>query len=496
MNRKRLEQTKISAVARKHNLKELQSLTPLQQRIVGIRDYTGRLARRVAVIAPRRSGKSFGLLIFAGWFAKTNPHANIAFITKQKNKAHEIGFLPFQKKLKPLFNWDCEFNINNQSASFPNGSRIVFFGADTEQAWEGFRGGLAYDIIIIDEVAQFLGDTFEKIFWTEILEPTLLEKKGRIFLISTPGSTPNSMFYRIYAAKNGLNPVDSYKDWTLLQAPVFANPYTADQMKEGLTEKIKLNPGFDKTASYKREYLGEFVLEDSSLVYQIKEEANFLYEWKKDKHDQYLLGIDWGLSSPSSFVLCCFNKKKNNQFVVLEDFYKERLSQNEIALKIKHYLAKYHPLTIITDNNDQHLNAWLRKEHGINTKFAEKVDKSSAIELFNAEAELGKVQFFNLKEPANPEMMDVVLNIYQLTWQYKKTGKRYEHGANHLTDSLLYAFRYSKHNLFKEDVPTPEEGTPEWFDWQAAQRRETRLKRTTKSFQRRRDTRKQKRFIT
>jgi len=79
------------------------------------------------------------------------------------------------------------YNKTELSATFPNGAKIMLFGADNPDA---FRGAYS-DCVVIDELAMM-----PPRLWSEVVRPALSDRKGKALFIGTPAG--KNAFYDLY----------------------------------------------------------------------------------------------------------------------------------------------------------------------------------------------------------------------------------------------------------------------------------------------------------
>ncbi len=92
-----------------------------------------------------------------------------------------------------------KFNEAELRADFPNGARIQLLGAEPSSI-DHIRGVYS-DALVLDETADLSSR-----LWTEILRPTLADRKGRLVAIGTPKGRGN-LFHQFYTRS------DEMADW-------------------------------------------------------------------------------------------------------------------------------------------------------------------------------------------------------------------------------------------------------------------------------------------
>lgn len=90
---------------------------------------------------------------------------------------------------------------------FPNGGRIAIYSADSP---DSIRGE-SFDLVVVDEAARV-----SEYVWTDAIHPTLADRNGRAFLISTPAG--KNWFWRMFVLAN------ETQDVVAFTAPSCDNP--------------------------------------------------------------------------------------------------------------------------------------------------------------------------------------------------------------------------------------------------------------------------------
>tara|TARA_B100000683_G_scaffold271521_1_gene312792 strand:+ start:298 stop:1560 length:1263 start_codon:yes stop_codon:yes gene_type:complete len=143
--------------------------------------------------------------------------------------------------------------VGDMQVDFNNGGFIGVRSADNPQRLRG--EGL--DFLVMDEAAFVKEET-----WTEVLRPTLTERKGSALFISTPKGMDN-WFYRLFERAK------TAEDWERFQFPSTANPI----VEESEVEAAKTEIG---SLVFAQEYLAEFISEGSQM---------FKQDWFKYYHE-------------------------------------------------------------------------------------------------------------------------------------------------------------------------------------------------------------------
>lgn len=130
-----------------------------------------------------RCGRRFGKSVIAQNILITeclsNENYDSIYITPSYKLGKKFFNLILRKVPKILVS---KQNFTDLIIEFVNGSKIQFFSGDSIASLDNARGN-SYDLIIVDEAAHIhiLAEA-----WTEILRPTLTDRKGKAIFISTP----------------------------------------------------------------------------------------------------------------------------------------------------------------------------------------------------------------------------------------------------------------------------------------------------------------------
>jgi predicted phage terminase large subunit-like protein len=143
--------------------------------------------------------------------------------------------------------------VGDMQVDFNNGGFIGVRSADNPQRLRG--EGL--DFLVMDEAAFVKEET-----WTEVLRPTLTERKGSALFISTPKGMDN-WFYRLFER------AETADDWQRFQFPSTANPL----VEESEVEAAKTEIG---SLVFAQEYEAKFISEGSQM---------FKQDWFKYYHE-------------------------------------------------------------------------------------------------------------------------------------------------------------------------------------------------------------------
>jgi hypothetical protein len=310
---------------------------------------------------------------------------------------------------------------------------IELGGADsTTDAAEKYLGA-AYDIVAIDEAGSFTPEVLDYLIDT-VISPTLIDRNGILILAGTPRAVEAGRFYIVTTTE--------VPRWSNFAWDTSRNPYMRDNWLKEIEDLKSINPNIVNEAWFIREYLGRWCKDSSDLVYKFTN-VNLVSEIPQQVY-HYILGVDIGWVDDCGFVISGWAKHDPNLYV-FESFKKPEMLPADIAKQIKYYASTYQPLYIVADSQNKTVIEELSRRYGIGIRPAEKTKKQDWIEIINTDFILNKI---HILQETNALLIE---ELGKLPWQTKHNGAREEHPSfpNHLTDSLLYAYRFAYH--YKEE---------------------------------------------
>lgn len=461
-------------------------LRPHQRRLEG--DHSPRIAVRSA----RQVGKSTAAMLIAAIRCLEHAQSDWVVIGLTRPSVKRIYWSSLQR-LNDAFELGLKFQFQELTATFPNGSRIFFVGGDNWAEIEKLRGG-RYHGAIVDECKSFPLGIFEALL-QDVLEPALMGQAGQLYLIGTPGDQLVGEFYlatceppvlRGERWSNKLFTGDSLRSedsalwsfhrWTLRDNDVpFKDPKTGVVFT--LWDKalqIKADRGWgDDHATWRREYLGDWVAADGRLVYRYRPAVHDyvpcgdtrwgLPEKVANSELARVIGFDFGSRDGTAIVVWAFSATEPD----LWELYSEKrvaqpgqkLTVGGIAEWYKEVEAEYGPFegwpadwaglaTMVMHT--------LADEHGVFLEPAEKKEKNDHIELFNSDLDACRIHV-RRGSPLSKELVvnrwldKNVLKSANGAYEVLMTDKRKEDPAtpNDLCDAGLYAFRWCRHRQAK-----------------------------------------------
>ncbi|MES2359934.1 MAG: terminase family protein [Gemmatimonadota bacterium] len=396
--------------------------------------------RAKAALCSRRAGKTYAACAYLLLAAFRNPGTVSAYIALTRASAKRLLW-------EELIRFDhrhslgLTFNHSELTARLPNGSSIFLVGADDAATIERLRGG-KYLLAIVDEAASFRPSVLESLV-REILRPALIDLRGTLCLIGTPGAACVGLFHDATT-----DPASPFKlhHWTVLE-----NPHVP-HAREELDHERKANHWTEDHPIYRREWLGEWVRDSGSLVYQYEPTRNGTGVLGGGPARQTILGCDYGVVDATAFAIWAWEPHQQT-CVLLECWGQTGLIPSEAARIVRELNAKWHFDRIVGDVGGlgKGFAEEARQRFAVPIMPAQKTNKRGYIELFNGDLKSGLIRVVADKCKQWVEEA----TICQWDEKREKEDPRFD---NHCLDAALYGWRECK--AFAEDADPSLEPEP------------------------------------
>jgi len=408
---------------------------------------------RKAILTSRRAGKTELVIRDCVHDARHRTDTDYAYVALTRRSAEEIVWNRILKPLNRKYQLCSEFREQKLRMILPGNCRITLFGADKPGWMETFRGSY-YRRVILDECGSYRINLDK--FVHEIVEPTLVDQQGTLWMVGTPGRVPSGMWWEMTRPEVALRrPGWSFHNWT-----VEDNPHMREQFRKLYARKKALNPDIDTDPSFLREWRGLWVVEDQvDNVYGFSPERNVAAVHEKDPEDHYVLGVDFGWHDDTAFVVGVW-REDSPTWTVLESYKAPHLDITATAERIKEYIERYPGVHIVGDQKRSQLLEEMRVRHGIPLARAEKADKHDWIRLINTDLRAGNILV------VDPDSQPLVDEWIFLKKKHKPNGDWVEHPGqpNHCADAHLYAYRYAHHYRFEPIEEPMQKFSRQWWD--------------------------------
>jgi len=247
-------------------------------------------ARWKIACCSRRAGKTHACAILLLTYALEVPESLCLYVTLTRLSGKRIVWRRLLK-LNREYGLGGKPDRSELTLELPNGSEIRIMGAKDDAEVDKIRGiDPAPRLVVIDEAQAFRPYVQELV--EDALEPMLIETKGTMVLIGTPGKVRSGYFYDACAAAppemmerlnvsppmndNAGDEEDSgtiARAWSVHHWTIADNPFI-DDVEDELAAIRKRKRWTKDAPTYQREYLGRWVAEHDALVYKYDQERN------------------------------------------------------------------------------------------------------------------------------------------------------------------------------------------------------------------------------
>lgn len=389
-------------------------------------------AKKITLLAGRRSGKSYGEAAKAvahcidgyddiNGFRKPR---KVAIIGLTCEKCADVFW---QNVLHYCDESGMKYKPDNSkhSITFENGATIDLFGNSSKAEREKIRG-TEFSLIIIDEAQSQNGLEY---LLTDILEPIIVGRDSTIILSGTGSLTGYGKWadvttgelcqhYKHYSATMADNPTIPDKE-TALQRVLDEHNWTTDNI------------------TFQREYLGKNVIDTSRMVFPT------IHYYKEIPEDFIavgcFVGLDYGFSDYNAFAPIVWDQKGRIFLVGEKKFNKASVTEIVNAAKeVDDFINKTFKVkaTFVADNSDQSISREIYNR-GIKIQNAYKVDL--------------QMQINRLQEVLTNGTLSIVENSFadkeakQTVWKWDEEKKSviYEIDDDYFHPDILHALRYA-----------------------------------------------------
>lgn len=381
-----------------------------------------------AIVASRRSGKSYGAGIHAIEKSMEIPGHKTLIIGLSRQSIKRIFWKDILKKVIKKKNIECKPLETTLEMTFDNDSYICLLGMDSGPKDHEKALGQAFDLIIIDEASSFNNDLGGIIEST--LSPTLIDRDGTLILISTPSIYCSGLFYEIAC---GLHPEYYSQKWSALD-----NPYVAANMFNKMKRLREKNPDVEKEAFYQIMYLGNYCHDLSAQVCKLTP-LNYFVE-SPSNIDYVVIGVDIGYVDSDAISVIGWCRNSTQTYLIYEKIY-EKQDVTSLAEKIREvediYEGKIVEKVMDAGALGKKIQAELENRHKLYYKAAEKNSKFEYIQLLNGSVATGD---FKVRKEGI-----FCKDCKNLLWDKEDPRKWVisKHFHSDIFDSTLYAWRES-----------------------------------------------------
>lgn len=406
-------------------------------------------SKRKAIITSRRSGKTHMLAGLNIIGAQKSPGLVSPYIALTRGHAKRLMW-PVLQAMNQRHNLGMVMNEVDLRATLRNGASIWLVGADDAREVEKLRGN-AYARVSIDEAASF-GQRL-KYLVKDVLRAALADHDGECILAGTAGAACVGEFYEATTAPKSTWSVHRWNITDNVKFPRWAGkPNWREVADKFLTDMLAEEGWTPDHPTYRREWLGQWVRDDQSLVYRYAPATNS----KPPAEELHcVMGVDLGFSDAFAIEVVGWSDYGPDVWE-LASFKQSGLTPTDWAALIRDYVAAWNPRSVVVDTGGlgRAIVEEFNKRHGLHVRAAEKTHKREYIKLLNDDFVAGRCHLRAGGDLANE------MSILQWADSDRQIeDPRYE---NHCSDAFLYAWREAGHFRNRPGAHRPPApGTPE-----------------------------------
>jgi hypothetical protein len=420
-----------------------------------------------AFFCTRRAGKTWaiGTALFLAALAFAG--CSCLYLGLTKDTSRRILNKDVMRIINAHFGIGARWHDRDHCWILPNESRIYLQGADANSYEIAKVVGQKYRVAVLDEVSKFRHDVHAMVYGA--LMPAMGDDLGTIILSGTPSNITAGLFYDVTTGAAG--------GWSMHQWTWRENIFKRDNIRRLHDELVAANPLIVTTPLYRQEWLGQWVVDTSALVYRFREDKNTIDALPKPRHEYtYILGVDLGFTDPSALVVGAYHEHDPALYVVYA-VKRAGLIISDVADLIRGlwyqpsmgFRGPFPFAAMVADASQLQGVEEMRQHHHLPLEAAEKPGKRGVIEVMNSDLQTARMKLLPEARWDDPKNPDLVGEWGSLIWDEKKLAalpKRWEEDPrfpNHLADACLYMWRKARnYDALPEAPKAPAPFTPEW----------------------------------
>lgn len=419
-------------------------------------------AIQVALLCSGRAGKTTAFSLKWHHTRLAKPGRTSIFVALTRDHAKAILWQEL-KRQNEEWHLGLDFAEAELTARDSAGSVLRLLGANRDDLVDVLRG---FPMVLagFDEAAFVRRGLLERCVDDAVLI-RLFDYGGQCWAMGTPGLTAGGYFHDITTGKLA---GWSRHHWTLLENPHL--PKTAAHLPEDERRALKLawiaaemkRKGWsEKSATYQREFLGQWASDPDAMVYPISERnviKSMPLEWTTRKHEWVtVLGIDYGVTKATAHALLAWHPSSRAVFIV-RSRRDNNISPSEAGAITQRWVNEEQPSFVIGDAGG--LGKGFTQEAAYRFQLAiEPADK------LNKRGHQEWVRDALSAEPAGLYVVeagneDLITEMEQLQWEPFPQGdprwrlKEDPRGRKDLADAALYGY-VKCYSQFPDEPPPP-----------------------------------------
>lgn len=433
-------------------------------------------SRNKAALCTRRAGKTNIWPRYATTTALENPRSLTRIWAINRLRAKQLLWSEFKYLFDRHQIQDVKLHETELTITFPNGAEIRLLGADKDKEAQKKRGDKTIMEVIIE--AQLFGPYLRTLV-EEVAEPCLFDLKGTFCMEGTPG--PLCVGYW-WCVSGGGAPTGQWVSpgqtigneegvgggWNCHHWSVLDNPFLP-HAKEELGVLVKRRRWGKDHPAYVREWLGQWVNDESALFYRFDEERNTftlaeIQPWGPGW--QHVLGWDLGFRDDMSLVVWGWHPGRPDVYEAFS-WKKSGALAAEVMGQIAALDARgfnFVKKVADTGGGGRMYVEEVMSRYSQVFDAAKKTEKYEHVRLMNDDLLTGRIKL----QRGSAYAQEIAALPKDPDWPDPEAPETppFEDARfpNHLCDAGLYAWRSTFHYLHEAEVPPPRPGSKEFFD--------------------------------
>lgn len=373
-------------------------------------------ARFRVVSAGRRFGKSF-LSIWEMARVARHSGRRVYYVAPSYRMAKQILWNPLKEQLISK-RWADKINESDLTITLRNGSEIGLRSADN---YDSLRG-ISLDAVVLDECAFMKEDV-----WTQVLRPTLSDRKGSALFISTPQGMGN-WFYDLYTF------AESADNWS-------AHQYTTIQGGNVTPEEVEAARADLDAKTFEAEYEARFTSTANNIYYAYG--AENVKRWTEPVPATLSIGMDFNVSKMTAAVFA----HTGDGLHQIDEIVLPNSNTEEMCQEIKNRYPEQ-SITVMPDpaGSARKTSAIGRTDHVILSEWGFRVkaprshppvkDRINSVNRLLCDAGGNRKYFID------PRCKETMLTLAKHSYKSGSNIQDKDSGLDHMGDSLGYAISF------------------------------------------------------
>lgn len=417
------------------------------------REYLEDPAERRVVTGTRRSGKTETFVYELIGVAARGGRALYLSLTREL--AEETIWDRLIERLEKLgYRAGIDFSTNRSKYHIRlAGGGLIKLGGSANQKEINKHRGKAWKLVIVDE-CQSQPTALLKYLVEDSIGPTLADYDGRLTLGGTPASVLTG-YWCEQAGPEGLRTATCPRyEWSIDR-----NPFFAGRVERVLARVLEENTWSEGSITYRREWRGEWVQDESFLCYPYSAERNAVAKLPErsprgvrlnGRRWRHVIAIDCG-TTEEAMALCVLasHEKLPDDYIVHAEAH-TKMGVDALIARVRALLRRYPHATVVIDAGGMGAAHALELQNaGIAFIAASKTAKASAIRIMHDRVLAGRLKLLSI-----PALDGVRKEWAALGWDEDHVHHHPEQ-PDHYSDACLYGLRELHHWRTKSDMERP-----------------------------------------